>query len=525
MAVILNSDGTPMRKEVLLEEVAAPTMTGVRSVLAGHPAQGLTPPRLASLLRAAEQGDPLSYFELAEELEEKDLHYLGVIGTRKRSVSGLELVVEAADNSKAAQLHADFVRDVLNRDTIQEELFDVLDATGKGVSFVEIMWEKSAKQWTPGRLEWRDPRWFTFAVTDGRTPLLRDGASGMPLPDFKFIFHEVKAKSGIPIRGGLARAISWYYMFKNFAVKDWVVFAEVYGQPIRIGKYHKMATEEDKAVLRRAVGMIGTDAAAIIPDSMMIEFVQAASSGGSSGSGNGGLYSSLANWIDQQVSKAILGQTTTTDAISGGHAVSKEHQEVRLDIQQSDARQLAATLNRQLVRPLIDLNFGPQDVYPKLSLPIPESLDMQAFASAVKTAADAQLKIPAKWVRDKMGIPEPEEDEEVIGNAPLMPAFPQPDTENARARHSGTFALAGAASRPIRDIDQLTEAAIVAADSAATKMIDQVREIMESSSDLADFASRLLDAYPDMDVREMGDVIGEALAVADLAGRAALLDG
>ena len=74
--------GRPVELGRLREEEAGPTVCGVRQVLSGHPAQGLTPVRLARLLRAAEDGDPMAYLELAEEMEEKDLHYRSVLATR-----------------------------------------------------------------------------------------------------------------------------------------------------------------------------------------------------------------------------------------------------------------------------------------------------------------------------------------------------------------------------------------------------------------------------------------------------------
>lgn len=67
--------------------MAAPTLGGVRSPLSGYPGDGLNPVRLANILRAADQGDPVDYLELAETIEERDPHFLGVIGTRKRAVN------------------------------------------------------------------------------------------------------------------------------------------------------------------------------------------------------------------------------------------------------------------------------------------------------------------------------------------------------------------------------------------------------------------------------------------------------
>ncbi len=62
------------------------------------------------------------------------------------------------------------------------------------------------------------------------------------------------------------------WMFKNFGVKDWLRFAEAYGHPLRIGKYDKGATDDERAVLLRAVRNIASDASAIIPEGMEIDF-------------------------------------------------------------------------------------------------------------------------------------------------------------------------------------------------------------------------------------------------------------
>src|SRR6266567_9502057 len=85
----------------LREEQAPPTLAGVRNIYATmHPSAGLTPERLASILRQAEFGDPFLYLELAEEMEEKDLHYLAVLSTRRQAVAQLDLVVRPASTAK-----------------------------------------------------------------------------------------------------------------------------------------------------------------------------------------------------------------------------------------------------------------------------------------------------------------------------------------------------------------------------------------------------------------------------------------
>ncbi|RWE78541.1 MAG: DUF935 family protein, partial [Mesorhizobium sp.] len=178
---LVDQYGRPIEKAALKVEQAAPNARGVRRHDALHPAAGLTPGRLATILKSSIDGDPEQYLALAEDMEERDLHYAGVLGVRKRQVSGLQITVEAAGEDAESEACAQLVRDVVEREGFADELIDVLDAIGKGFSCSEIIWETSENQWMPRRLARRDPRWFTFDLVDGETPLLRDD-NGQPVP-------------------------------------------------------------------------------------------------------------------------------------------------------------------------------------------------------------------------------------------------------------------------------------------------------------------------------------------------------
>jgi len=495
----------PIVPSALREEQAAPTLTGVRSVTTGHPEAGLTPQRLARLVRDAEDGDPTRYVELAEAMEERDLHYLAVLATRKRQVSQLDVTVEAAGDDAQSKRHTDLVRDWLTRESLEDEFFDVLDAIGKGFSVLEIMWDTGEKQWVPSRLEYRDPRWFEFDRVDGRTLLLR-GEAGQPEPlaPFKFVTHFHKTKSGLPIRGGLARPIAWAYLFKNYDIKGWVAFAEVYGQPLRLGTYHPGASDEDKAALLRAVANISRDAAAIIPESMAIEFVEAQIRGSVD------LFEKMANYFDTQVSKAVLGQTTTTDAISGGHAVSKEHDKVREDIERSDAKQLSAVMNRDVVRPMIDLNFGPQKVYPRLRVGRPEEIDVKQFTESVKTMVPLGLKVSIKDMREKLRLREPEDDDDTLA-APAT-AAPPPEAETARA-------LARAEDSTPDAIETAIAEALGDWETVMEPVVGPIGDLLEEVGSIEEFRDRLAETLATMDPDAFGELLARMNFKANIAGQ------
>ncbi|NNC27616.1 DUF935 family protein, partial [Salinisphaera sp. USBA-960] len=121
--------------------------------------------------------------------------------------------------------------------------------------------------------KWRDQRFFRFDRRDLTTLRLEVDRSfdGEELPPAKFVVHKPRTKAGIPLRRGLARPAAWAFLIQSFGLKDWSAFAEVYGVPWRIGKYHENASDSDKRTLLRAVRSLASDAAAIMPAGMEIE--------------------------------------------------------------------------------------------------------------------------------------------------------------------------------------------------------------------------------------------------------------
>lgn len=531
MQQLLDAAGRPVRRETLATEIAGPTIGGVRSPISGYPADGLTPVKLATILRCADQGDPLSFLELAETIEERDPHYLGVLGTRRRSVSQVQITVDAASDNPDDEAIAQEIRDWIKRDELQDELFDILDCIGKGYSFTEIIWDSSEGQWQPLRLEYRDPRWFRFDRETLRQPVLIDAAGELPLEPFKFIFAAIKAKSGLTLRSGLARVAAWGWMFKAYTQRDWAIFSQTYGQPVRVGKFDTSASEDDKATLFRAVSNIAGDCAAIIPASMQIEFIEAANVGAAHQ-----LYKERADWLDQQISKAVLGQTSTTDAVVGGLGSGKEHRQVQKDIQQADCRALAAILNRDLVRPFVQLNHGPQKAYPRLKIEEIEQEDLKALADAIGPMIDRGLEVDQATISERFGLPEAKSGAKLMrpqgGSAPLTVAPDQKSKiERVPAVFKGGQPLPGmetapqAESLPAAKISggdataPLTDRMAIEAGPAMDAILARIDQMVTAAASLEELRQMLVAGFPDLEVGDLAETLALGLLAANLAGR------
>lgn len=422
---ILGPDGRPIVLKTLSEEIATPTVAGVRRTHEERVATGLTPERLGTILRDAAEGNARSYLTLAEEMEERYLHYASQLQTRRLAIESVDPTIEA--NGAATKI-VDAIEDLINDDGFLEARGHLPDAINKSYAVCEMMWEYERKALRPVAYLDRDARFFQMDRLSLRNLRLAvDGSiEGEELPQAKFIRHIPRTRLGLPLRRGMARPAAWAYLIQQFGLQDWAAFSEVYGMPLRVGKYNAGASGADKRTLLKAVASIANDAAAIIPAGMDIEFHEV------NGSNGAAVFGGLLEYVDKQISKLVVGQTMTSDDGSSlGQA--KIHNEVRLELLRADCRQLAITVNRDLIKPFVDLNYGPQERYPFLQLPVPDPEDVEALSNALGTLVPLGLKVKQSEIREKVGLSDPQDGDELLtppaaSATPPVEGKPEPKT-------------------------------------------------------------------------------------------------
>ena len=474
--MLYDAGGRPLRPPAardLVRRVAQPTPLGWRRSQQWRSVVGtLNPAQLRAILDAVARGDWCpDFFELAEQMEERDLHYRGVMQQRRLAAAGEPMDVVPASDAAADRKLADEVREqVVEGAGFHALLVNLLDALGKGVACAEVVWSRRGGRWRPASYHRIDPRWLVFG--DDGEPMLVGGdgarqpapaAGGWTMPaerlePLKFVYHAHKGKCGLDARGGLSYACVAMFLLKSVAARDWWAFGEVFGLPWRVGRYGQNATDEDIRTLQEAILALAADAGCVIPDSMAIELVSAPS--GSGASSSDGLFRGRADWCDSQVSKAVVGQTMTADAGSS-RAQAEVHADVRDDFIKDDVRQLCDTLSDQLVAWYCALNHAPRPAgWPRVRLPAPpEEIDLEGITSAI----DAGLRVPAAWLRGRLGIPDPQPGEELV-EAPAAPERPGPRNP---ALHAADAALAGLPAGAIaEDLAGPVRAALAAAADA-----------------------------------------------------------
>lgn len=472
---------------------------------------GLTPQRLATVLKEADAGDVRRQAELFDQMEEKDGHILGEKGKRQNIILDVPFTVTPASEDARDVKVADFVREYLdNMADYGDVLVSLQDAVGKGFSALEIGWDVSEGQALPGKLDFIEQKRFLFTDATGilrHYPLLLsdEDLMGAEIPAWKVLFHRYGGKSGHPTRSGIYRVCAWMYLFKNYAIKDWVAFAEVYGMPLRLGKYASGASKDDKDALVSAIQSLGSDAAGIISKDTEIEFVETVK-----GKATGDLFQALADFANKECSKAILGQTLSAEVgDKGSYAAAKVHDGVRVDLLKADSRAVSGSVRHQLIRPIVGFNFGWDTPVPFYEAEWKEPEDLEHLSTVYKNLVEMGQPVGVEHVSDRFGVPMPKKGETVL----------QVQTSPFAAKN--TIIAAKSRYTPEQEnIEDLVAETTKQAQAAMPGILGPVKTMIAKAKSLEDLRDNIMQVYSDMDPADLEDLTARAMYMAELYGRA-----
>ncbi len=409
----------PFREEGVRPRVGRVVVPRAEDSVRDYPGVGLTPSRLAAVLREADDGSLSTAMQLFEEMEEKDAHLYAVANTRRLALTGLEWeIVSAADvrggvDRGAADEAAAFSRGVIESiGTFDETLQHLSLATGRNISIAEIVWDFVSGSLAPVDLVPVDFTRIVFDELDRPRILTEDEPrDGIAVKPNKFIVHTPHSVSGHAQRGGLLRVTALAYLAKNLALKDWMIFAEVFGMPVRIARYEPSASPDEKRELLSMLETLGSNAVGIFSRAVELQVVEA--NRGTAGPP----YERLIEFLNREMSKAWLGQTLTTDVSGqrGSIAATQVHDLVRRDVLADDLRKEARTIRRDFLEPMTCLQFGNSVPVPYFRRRLRRAGSVQDLAELLKVAVnDLNLDIPRGWAHEALGVPRAGDGEAIV---------------------------------------------------------------------------------------------------------------
>lgn len=425
----------------------------------------------------------------------RDPHCASVLQKRELALVSREWSVEAASTSRVDKKAAETVKAVLDSLPFSRICKKLLDATLKGYAVAEIIWAPQAAGVPIQAIKAKSQRRFVFDLEHRpRLLTLKDLVRGEELPERKFIVHRYGESDDDAYGLGLGHILFWPVFFKRKGISFWLTFVDKFASPTAVGKYPAGTDDTAKRNLLRALQAIAQEACVTVPSGMEVELLEAARSGSIDS------YERLCRYMDEQMSKAVLGEIHTTGGGASGMGSGRDQvaNEVRLEITKADADLLADTLNATLVKWIVEFNC-PGASPPKLSWDVSEPEDLKARAERDKLLTEIGLEPDDDYIklhytgwRRKAGEDQDGEGEEIAN----------------LAAGDGNDA-----------IDKLTGVLEARSQAALNKLMEPIKRLVQNAASLQEIRDGMEVMFAELPSDQLAVMMREALAVAHLIGR------
>jgi len=500
MARILDSKGKPITDEIA-------TASKDIDIFAGWITRLENPD---PVLRTEAGGKGLKLYDEVE----RDPHAGSVLQDRSLALVGKDWEIIPGTSARAAgrpasttkeEQIADFVTEALQDTNFDQARQELLKAVLYGYYAAEVMWQYVDGSIRIEKIRGKHPRRFSFtAARELRLLTPTNMIEGEQVPDRKFIVFTY-GDSDNPYGKGLGQKLWWPVWFKKNGIKFWLIFMEKFGMPTTVGKYPPNTDPAQQQALLDAIDAIHSETGVKIPNDMAIELLEAQRR-------SQGDYEKFCEYMDRQISKAVVGQTATTEGTPGKLGGEKERAEVRQDIIEADADLLDACLSQSLIKWLVDYNFPGVADYPRFKTHAGAKPDLRE-RSEIDERLSSKIGVPMtrRYFYETYNVPEPEEGEEVIERR--APAGPPGFGPQFAAPKSARF------SPEQENLEDLVAEAVDRAVTAASGLREPLKTMIAGATSLENLRDNLYAAYGDLDQADLQELVARAMYIADLYGR------
>ncbi|MEQ8224623.1 MAG: DUF935 family protein, partial [Candidatus Eremiobacterota bacterium] len=374
---------------------------------------------------------------------------------------------------------------------------EILNAPLYGYKPLEVTWEQYENLWLPVKVAGKPPEWFCFDSENNLRFRSRESSwDGELLPEKKFLCPQHEASDDNPYGKPVLSNVFWSVTFKKGGWEFWIVFTEKYGMPIFLGKHPPGATKTEKDELAVALENAVRDAVIVISENSNLDLIESPYKANSVQA-----YKELIKSCNDEISKAILGQTLTTEiGNTGARAASETHFKVRQDIVDSDKNLVMETIN-ELITWIYELNFPGKDI-PEFEMWEPEDIDL-TLAQRDEILSRTGVKYRKIYFQKNYNL-----DEEDFDIAELQQQNTFPPAQ---------FAEAALDSNPLEELEKAVSDKEL--QQIAEDLLKPVIELVKSGNSYEDVLEALSEQYPLMDTRTMQDLFGKAMFISETKGR------
>ena len=368
----------------------------------------------------------LQRIQLVEEMRRGDGTVKEILYAIKAPLLAAEWFIQSAGEDADSKKISDFVEhDIFNmKRSWKEFLREALAYTDFGYYPFELIFKKGKDGLI--HLDDLEPRIphsvLKFRLSDGRkgiTQYVRTDETTLqkleiPMNKLLVLTHD---KEGEDITGqSILRPAYKHYYIKNVLYKISAISAERYGVGVPVAYVPKELGQEEFDKIEEALKNMRANEKSFMAvkgkkgDDYTIEILTPASN-----SHGNTMVDMLQHHDRMMLASIVAGFLSLGTSATGSFALSKDQSSFFLQIDEDIADYVAEQLTNQVIKTLVDINFGVQDKYPTLEHGAIGDSDLQGNATAYKTLVEGGLLVVddklRKFIRKDYSLPELENDE------------------------------------------------------------------------------------------------------------------
>ncbi len=441
-----------------------------------------------------------------------DPHLFSTVQQRKAGVLSLNWELQRQNSS---QNEFDLINEFLNTLNLENLIDQILNTPLFGFTVFEIVWEKQGNYLIPNRIDEKPQEWFFFDQANNlnlKKNLNSIRYEGEIVSPLKFILVQHKPTYQNPYGERLLSRCFWPVTFKRGGLKFWITFTEKYGNPFLIGKLPRGSSQQDIDKLLESLGNMIQDAVAVIPDDSSIDIKEAQRSTSVE------VFRELMNFMNNEISKAILTQTLTTEVQdTGTYAASKTMQSMLEKIHGADKRLVERTINK-IIDLIYIINFNSTEK-PKFILYKEEDVD-KVLAERDQILVNTGIKFSKSYyIRNYNLLPEDFEVSE-----------PSSFTEKI-VTDASSFAVKNVTEASNSGDNKVIQASGSAQDELISQIPDKllqmqiestlkpVFDLIQKGESFETIMEELAKTYPEMNTNQLEDLLSKLLFISEIIGR------
>jgi phage gp29-like protein len=353
---------------------------------------------------------------------------------KKILVVGREFEIKPADESEEAKKIAKFVEWNLRKIDLKSVFYQTLTALDWGFSVGEKVWgtdmHEGERRVVLQKIAHRDPEDIEIECDmHGNVTQFRQRnrwfAKNIDLPPEKVFHFAYQSQFGNPYGRSDLRAAYRPWWVKKFLINFWNVFLERMGSPLMMMKYPQGAGEPLKAVLKSILSNLASRGEILVPEGVDVQIVEATRAGKAD-------YEQAIEYCDKSIARALLIVALLGmggDAVSrGSDSQSRLQLRVLFKMSAELGDDMARKFMDQIVKPLVDMNFMHENLYPTFAWQDYGEFEGIEVADTIRLLHAAGIldmdQTDVNYARSVLGLPvrgENDEEDEVVRPQPLPP--------------------------------------------------------------------------------------------------------